>query len=100
MESSVQKRHGPDRAHPEEGDKNDLKDRTPFLQGQAERAGVIQPGEEEALRWPESSFSVSRKERSRLFSRVCGDSTRENGFKLQEGRFGVETGKKSSTVRC
>ena len=35
-ESSVQERHGPDGACPEEGHKNDPRDRTPLLWGQAE----------------------------------------------------------------
>ena len=31
--------------HPEEGHKSDPRDGTPLLQGQAERAGAVQPGE-------------------------------------------------------
>jgi len=49
VESSVQERHGPVGVHPEESHKNDLRDRTPLLGGQVERAGAVQPGEEKAL---------------------------------------------------
>jgi len=35
---------------------------TPFLWGQAERAGAVQPGEEEAAGRPESRLSVSEEE--------------------------------------
>lgn len=60
VESSVQERHGPVGAHPEEGHKHDLRSGRPPLQGQAERAGPVQPGEVKAAVRPESSLSVSK----------------------------------------
>jgi len=38
--------------------KNDLRDGTPPLQVYSERAGAVQPGEENALGIPESGLSV------------------------------------------
>ena len=60
--SSVQERQGPVRACPEEGHKNDPRDGTPPLQGQAERTGAVLPGEEKALGRPDSGLSVSEGE--------------------------------------
>ena len=59
VESSVQEKHGPVRVCPEEGHKNNPMDGTPPLLGQARKAGTFLPGEEEILRRPESSRSVS-----------------------------------------
>jgi len=58
LEPSAQERHGAAGASPEEGHKNDLRDGTPLLQGQAERVGAVQPGEEKAVGRPYSSLPV------------------------------------------
>lgn len=48
----------PVRDCPEEGCKNDSRDGTTSLQGQAERTGAGQPGEEKAPGRPESHLSA------------------------------------------
>jgi len=58
--SSVQERHGPVRVHPQEGYKNDANYGMPPLQGQAERAGAVQPGGGKAPGRPGSRLSGSK----------------------------------------
>ncbi|XP_052537264.1 protein THEMIS isoform X2 [Tympanuchus pallidicinctus] len=60
VESSVQERHRSVGVRPEEYHKNDPRDGTTLLRGQAERAGVVRQGEEKALERPENGLSVSK----------------------------------------
>ena len=50
VESSVQDRCGSVGMCPEKGRKNNPQNETPLNQGQVERAGVVQPGDEKAVR--------------------------------------------------
>ena len=75
----------------------------PPLQGQAERAGALQPGEEMA---PGDLIAVFqylkgtyRKSGKGLFKRTGSDRMRENGFKLEESRFELDIRMKFFTVR-
>lgn len=55
---TVQERHGPVRASPEEGHENSQWGGTSLHWGQAERVGIVQPGEEKALGKPYCSLSI------------------------------------------
>ena len=87
------KRTGSGRACPEEGHKNDPRDGTPPLRGQAESWGCS-AWREKVLGRLESSLSISTRElqerRGWTLSRVCGDRARVHGFKLKEGRFSLD----------
>ena len=56
MESSKQERQGSIGVHPMEGHENHLRDGTSAIQGQAERDGAVQPGEEKAPGRPGPAF--------------------------------------------
>jgi len=81
VESSVQERRRPIGARLEKGHNNDPRDGTPPLLGQAEKTGALP---KVAFRYLKGSYKI---EDDRLFSSVCCVRTRENGFKIKEGRF-------------
>ena len=87
MESSVQEKHRPVGVHPEEGHKNGPRDGTPPYEYRL-RAGMCSL--EKGRLWGDLrvAFSIERgckNEGDRLFSRVCCDRKRGNGFKLKIG---------------
>ena len=83
---------------PKEGREDDQKAGEPPLQGQAERAGALQPGKEKAPGGPCCDFLVPTGNLGRdVFRRTYSDRTRENGFKLKWVDLGIR--KKLLTVR-
>ena len=83
------RRHGSIGECLEEGHKNAPRDGTPLLWRQAERAGELGMFSLEKIRlWGDLRAQYLKgcysKEGDRLFSRICGDRTMGNGFKLKE----------------
>jgi len=86
--SSAQERYGPVWPGPEEDHENNQRDGAPLLWKKAERAGVVQPGEEKALGRPYHGLSIYlggfKNDGEKLFTAVCTERTRDKGFKLKE----------------
>ncbi|GAB0178802.1 hypothetical protein GRJ2_000345500 [Grus japonensis] len=76
---------------------------TKMIRGLEHLSGVVQPAEEKAPGRSYCSLPVPKgaynKAGEGLFTRACSDRTRDNGFKLKEGRFRLHTRKKFFTMR-
>ncbi|KAK4820477.1 LOW QUALITY PROTEIN: hypothetical protein QYF61_027938, partial [Mycteria americana] len=75
-----------------------------FLRGKAERAGTVQPGEEQAQGDPINVHKRlqggCKEDGARLFPVVPRDRTRGDGHKLTHRRFPLNIGKHFATVRA
>ena len=88
-------RCGAEGERPEKGHKDEQRAGAPSLQRQAERDGLVQPGEEKAMRRPHCSLpqylkADYKQERNQLLTKLDSDRTQGSGFKLKEGRFGCQ----------
>jgi len=96
-------RHRPAGSHPGEGHKNDPRDGTLSYEHRLRELGLFSLEKRKLTGHPIAAFQYPkrnyRKGWDRLFSRIIGNRTRGNGFKVKEGRFRLDIGKKSFTVR-
>lgn len=79
-----------------QGHEDDQRAKVLSLQSQAERAGIIQVGEEKVLGRLYSNLPVSIGKGEELFTRACSDRTGHYGFKLKEVRFRLNIRKNST----
>jgi len=102
-ESSVQEKRGSFGMCAEEGHKNDSRDGTPPCKDRLRELGLFSL--EKRRLWEDLRVaflylkSGCTKERDRLFSMVCCDSTRGNGFKLKKEILRLDIKKTFFTVR-
>ena len=103
VESTVQERHRPVGVCPEEGHKIIQGMEHLFYKNRMRELGLFSLEKRRLRDDPKAAFQYLKggykKEGDRLSSRVCGDRTRGNGFKLKEGRFRLDLQRKYFTVR-
>ena len=89
--------HGVLAVGPEEGQEDDQKDRAPPLWGQVRELGLCSLEKSRLRRELVAAFQylkgAYRKAEEGLLIRACHNRTRENGFKLEEGRFRLDNRK-------
>lgn len=83
---------------PEEGQEDYQRAGAYLLWRKAGRIGIFQLGKEKSLGRPYCNLLVSKepykKARDKCFSRAYWDKTKVSGFKLKEGHFRLDLGKK------
>lgn len=83
---------------PEEGHTDDQRDGAPLLRGKAvswDCSGCRGEGSEDLLLQDfQYLMGAYKKDRDKLFSKVCCYRTRDNSFKLKKGRFTVNIRRK------
>jgi len=103
LEPSSQKRHRPVGAGPEDRHKNDPRDGTPLYKDRLRELGLFRL--EKRRLWEDLIVAFKslkgdyKKDGDKLFGKACYDWRSGNGFKLREGRFGLDIRQKICTMR-